>query len=581
MPTLAKLPIGVLGLTCALFLAFEGTVLAQDVSGAKRRVRMAQLLPAADTDVVLTEAFLTSDEQGRLKVEMSGPMPHNDVERLFWVVDSRTNRYAALRLTGRDEKGYEKDARRIAQAFKTRGGDRRPEDFISRLRDNHIAAERRFSEGKARAIQRSERPQLEANAACQPEVDEPIGGPKGEDDAQWTYTCQGYGNVEVELWELAKKAGLPVDHLNETNLEVDWIRDTPGSFNMTQGPYNYYSISPWGTCWANPLTFFQTHWYTSWCSNTVPVLYQNSFDVSKIGYYYNGDFLPVLGNWLGITLAPESIQVVSTAAVQHTYGAANWGQNIDIHASATWFQWVGENFLLSGEITGTAFEYNCSWHCDPPSQEVYDCENDPEVSGTWDWTNCYCVWSGSPIIIDLDADGLSLTGPADGVLFDLRIGRVVKAAWTKPGANDAFLALDRNDNGTIDDGGELFGNLTAQPPTDRKGGPNGFLALRVFDQRGGGGNDDEQISDEDSVYSRMKLWIDGNHDGISQADELHSLSDKGVRSISLRYQLSRKTDEFGNAFRFLSRVATDQNALAPGPRVHQAIDVFLKYISPR
>ena len=271
--------------------------------------------------------------------------------------------------------------------------------------------------------------------------------------------------------------------------------------------------------------------------------------------------------------------VVSTAGVQHVYGTANWGYSLNIDASAQWFEYVATSFLLSGVINGDAFDNNCLTRCSPDQQTVDACQNDAEFPGTWDWEDCECVRNGSPIIIDLDSDGLSLTGPSEGVAFDLLAsGQPVQVGWTTPIANDAFLALDRNGNGQIDDGAELFGDRSLQPDSGRKvgkHGPNGFLALREFDRREAGGNADEQISEQDEIYQRLRLWMDTNHDGVAQAGELSSLPSKGVRSISLRYQRGQRTDEFGNIFRFLSHVAMDQSALSPGPIARQAIDVFL------
>jgi hypothetical protein len=130
----------------------------------------------------------------------------------------------------------------------------------------------------------------------------------------------------------------------------------------------------------------------------------------------------------------------------------------------------------------------------------------------------------------------------------------------------------------IDSGAELFGNFTSQPSTNRKGGANGFLALAVFDQPRNGGNGDGQISAEDSVYSDLRVWIDSNHDGISQPDELKTLAELGIRALSLRYTVNRKTDEFGNVFEFNGHVTMDRDAFAPGAPRRRATDVFLTYI---
>jgi len=167
-------------------------------------------------------------------------------------------------------------------------------------------------------------------------------------------------------------------------------------------------------------------------------------------------------------------------------------------------------------------------------------------------------------------------------MFDiLASGTPVQVAWTRPGTRDAFLVLDRNNNSTIDDGKELFGNYTDQPASTKrkaKGGANGFLALQVFDEPSAGGNADMQITEDDAVYGRLRLWIDANHDGVSQPEELTSLAAEGVRAISLRYVVGKKVDSFGNLFKYRSHVTMDRSGVDKGPMKRQAVDVILKAI---
>ena len=176
------------------------------------------------------------------------------------------------------------------------------------------------------------------------------------------------------------------------------------------------------------------------------------------------------------------------------------------------------------------------------------------------WKGC-CTGCFSPIVIDVLGNGFNLTDGANGVDLDLTgEGTKDRTAWTSPNSDDAWLVLDRNHNGVIDNALELFGNFTEQPEAIPVADRNGFLALAVFDQPQNGGNGDGKINRQDRIYNDLRLWQDVNHNGISEPGELHTLDSLDVRALDLDFKVSRRTDEFGNRFRYRAKVRDSRDA---------------------
>jgi len=137
-------------------------------------------------------------------------------------------------------------------------------------------------------------------------------------------------------------------------------------------------------------------------------------------------------------------------------------------------------------------------------------------------------YTTSPLVIDLDNDGLDLT--TDRVTFDLRAtGQMQQTAWA--GAREGFLALDLDGDGRITSGRELFGDNSL---CGIERCADGAAALAVHDTAAKGGNGDGKIDAQDAVFKSLRVWVDRNHDGRSQQSELTTLADRGIKALSLR-----------------------------------------------
>lgn len=166
-----------------------------------------------------------------------------------------------------------------------------------------------------------------------------------------------------------------------------------------------------------------------------------------------------------------------------------------------------------------------------------------------------------PLVINLNDGPWRLTGVHDPVRFDIHAnGQMVTLGWTARESKLAFLALDRNGNGTIDDGSELFGNATPLPSGHRA--PNGFVALAQYDT-----NHDGVVDKNDAIWKSLMLWVDGNHDGICQPDELTPISTSTITRIYIARHWTGRRDKSGNYFRYRGHVRI-------GKHVRSIFDVF-------
>ena len=144
----------------------------------------------------------------------------------------------------------------------------------------------------------------------------------------------------------------------------------------------------------------------------------------------------------------------------------------------------------------------------------------------------------SPLVLDLDGDGVETLSMASGVYFDHDgNGFAQKSGWVH--GDDGLLVLDRNGNGLIDNGSELFGNNTQL--SGGANAANGFAALAELD-----GNGDGVIDANDAAFGDLRVWRDMNGNGQADAGELFTLSELGIASLNVGYTTQNVTDAQGN-----------------------------------
>jgi hypothetical protein len=166
---------------------------------------------------------------------------------------------------------------------------------------------------------------------------------------------------------------------------------------------------------------------------------------------------------------------------------------------------------------------------------------------------------GTPLVLDLNGNGISTQSIANGVKFDIfGVEQKVNTGWVTGG--DGLLVLDRNRDGSINGGTELFGE-----GTDLANGQkaiNGYAALAELDA-----NVDGVINSLDGSFADLMVWVDDNADGVSTGTELHSLSSLGITQLDLNAQSSTATDN-GNLIGLVSSYTTTDGAM------HEMADVW-------
>jgi hypothetical protein len=173
----------------------------------------------------------------------------------------------------------------------------------------------------------------------------------------------------------------------------------------------------------------------------------------------------------------------------------------------------------------------------------------------------------TPIALDLDGHGVNTLAAAQGVNFDLLgTGDVHKVGWVAGG--DGLLVMDRNHDGVINNGSELFGMGTILASGKRA--HDGYAAMAEQDS-----NHDGKLDAKDAHWKELKVWVDGNHDGKTDAGELKSLDELGIASIGLNATQDGGIDN-GNLVGLVSSYTKTDGS------THQVADVwFAKDVQPQ
>ena len=145
-----------------------------------------------------------------------------------------------------------------------------------------------------------------------------------------------------------------------------------------------------------------------------------------------------------------------------------------------------------------------------------------------------------PLALDLNGNGIETLAANghDGAMFDHeRNGIRTATGWVH--SNDGLLVHDRDGDGKITDGSEIFGDNT--PLKNGTTAAHGFAALAELDDNGDG-----KVDAADKTFSKLGVWRDLNHNGISEAGEIFALKDLRIQSLNLGYTQADKDLGDGN-----------------------------------
>ncbi|MFA6076028.1 MAG: hypothetical protein WCV63_07795 [Negativicutes bacterium] len=238
-----------------------------------------------------------------------------------------------------------------------------------------------------------------------------------------------------------------------------------------------------------------------------------------IGMNRSGDIAVVLVNYaaaasvyavLGLSVAKDSVLKALTASVARLGLSGEFLSDLiesvdTVTTGITW--WIEDNPSPNPnphESPGYDDDYKNYFNCKQLAKEWASSKNDP-------------------LALDLDGNGIAFT--KNSAYFDLGTdGFAERATWI--GKGDGLLTLDINGDGKINNGSELFGD--AMKKKDGTLAKDGFDALTDYDL-----NKDGKIDANDEIYSKLKVWVDANGDGITDAGELKTLAELGIKQLNL------------------------------------------------
>lgn len=190
--------------------------------------------------------------------------------------------------------------------------------------------------------------------------------------------------------------------------------------------------------------------------------------------------------------------------------------------------------------------------CNQQGQQI-ECASDPTLGvQSCNMSDIGLVWSecnansgssaSTPLVFVFGSESVEFNANTINAsnTFDLNGTMSVMTDW--PYAKTPWLAFDRNGNGSIDHGGELFGSAVKLSGADFA--QNGFQALAELDE-----NRDGRIDANDSAFALLSIWSDQNSDRASSKNELQSLSSRSIVSIDLAYTIAPRCDARGNCER--------------------------------